>query len=183
MNFAGGNGHEVGKVSRMVEFDVKLHRALGGPELRPVEQRQTKIDRGSIHAVKRVFKPEFVLGGDGLAFRQHEKKDFFKKLMAPVLVGVGKRRPADRSNAQMVQPAGLAGEARFDSAKRVLSGQLSVEHRDKVVPGAKAPGVIFGFGLFHGLLKFVSRKHLQHLSQYRMMVVHRLTPLVFNGYA
>ena len=130
----------------MVEFDVKFHRTLGGPEFRPVKQRQTQIDSGRVQTVQRILKPELMLGSNGLAFRQHGKKDFFKKLMASVLVGISKRRTRDGCDAQVIQSPGLAGKAGFNSSERILSGQLAKEHRDKMIPGLKSPGMIFGFG-------------------------------------
>ena len=86
-------------------------------------------------------------GSDTLTFGQHRKKEFFKKLVVSMFVGISKRGSTDRLDAKVIEMAGLRGKAGFNSAEAVLSGKLAEKHRGEMVPGAEASGVMFGFGL------------------------------------
>jgi hypothetical protein len=59
---------------------------------------------------------------------------------------------------------------------------LAEEHGDEMSPGTEAVGMTFGFRLFDGFLEFKSRKHLQHLPKYGMMISHSPAPFLLTGY-
>jgi hypothetical protein len=82
----------------------------------------------------------------------------------------------------MIERRSLRSESSLDPSKAILAGDLTKEHGDKVIPGTEAVDMIFGFCLFDGFLKFKSRKHLQHLPKYGMMMSHSPTPSLVIGY-
>ncbi len=181
VDFSRRHDHKVWQITGMIELNMKLYGAFGRPEFGPVIQRQAKINGRGIQTIKRILEAKLMRGRNHLAFGQHHKKEFFKQLMASMPVGITKGGAVDWSYPQVIQPLGLRGKSCFNAAERILSCQLSKKHRDKVVPRTESSCMVLGFGLFYDLFKFVSRKYLQHLSQYRMMVVHRFKPPVLIG--
>jgi hypothetical protein len=82
----------------------------------------------------------------------------------------------------MIEGRCLGGETRFIPSQAILAGELTEEHGDEMIPGTEAVGMMLGFCLCDGFLEFKSRKHLQHLSQYGMIMSHSPTPSPVIGY-
>ena len=75
MLFASSHDGKGGKIARVIEFDVQLHRTFGGTKLRPVEQRQAEVNSRCVDTVERVFESELVLWSKRLTFGQHPFED------------------------------------------------------------------------------------------------------------
>jgi len=56
MNLALGDDTEAGQVPVMVEHHVQLHRSLGAPKFRPIEDTHTQIDHRRVQAHQLVLK-------------------------------------------------------------------------------------------------------------------------------
>ena len=89
VNPTGGHGDKIRQITGMVELHMEFDGPFGLTELGPVKDGKTKIDGGGIKAEDGILEPEFMLRCNRLAFGQHGEKDFFKKLMTPVFIGVG----------------------------------------------------------------------------------------------
>ena len=88
----------------------------------------------------------------------------------------------DRSYPGVIEGRCLGGEAGFNPSQTILARELAEEHGDEMVPGTEAVCTVLGFCLCDGFLEFKSRKHLQHLPQYGMMMSHSPTPYPVIGY-
>jgi hypothetical protein len=119
---------------------------------------------------------------DRLALGQHPLEDLFKKFMGAVFVRIGERGTMNGSYPCVIKRGSLRGKPCFDSPKAVLARELPEEHGDEMTPGTESVGMTFGIRLFDGFLKLKSRKHLQHLPKYGMIMSHSPTPSPLIGY-
>jgi len=67
---------------------VELDGAFGPPKLRPVEDRQAKIDGAGVQAVEGVLETEFPLVGGGQGLAIHEKMIKNRLVQFPRPIGI-----------------------------------------------------------------------------------------------
>jgi len=94
------------------------------------------------------------------ALEQLEKELLMIEFPGTVLIGVSEGGSAGRGDPEMPQFPLVASQAPGDLPKGMSSAELAEEHGHKLAPAGEPSSMTFGLRLFHGLLKFDSRKEL-----------------------
>ena len=168
-----GDHHQAGQVAVVVEQAMQLDRALGAPELGPVEERRAQVDHRRVQTDQLVLEPELPPAlRQGLAAQEQRLEHRPVELPRPMLVRVGQRRPTRRGDAQVLELALAAAEPAADLAQGVGAAELAEEHRHELPPTGEPPGVPLRVRPRHQSLKLGPREELEQLAEHAAESAH-----------
>ena len=167
MNLALGDDTEAGQVPVMVEHHVQLHRSLGAPKFRPIEDTHTQIDHRRVQAHQLVLEAELVFCLDAAA---HPLKQLVEHLLVqlpgPMAVGVGQRGTRRRLDPKVCKLAFTALQSAADLAQRVRPPQLAEHHRYKLAPTAQSLRRALRTRISDQFLEFQPWNELEYLAEH-----------------
>jgi hypothetical protein len=156
-----GDPGKFGKITLMVQEQMKFNGPLRPTEMSPVKHAQTQVDGRRVETDQFVFETERLCPRTFLSnpFKQVQE-ELLIKLPGAMGIGIGQRGPTRSRNAQVFEFSFAAPQTTGDFSQRMGSTQLAEEHGDKLAPAGKPSGMSLGFRLFHGSLELDSRKQL-----------------------
>jgi cobyrinic acid a,c-diamide synthase len=93
------------------------------------------------------------------------------------LVGIGERRPFDRTTeAGVIKLAPLGGETNFDVAQALAMRQLRESHGEKLIPTREGAHTLVATIARDATIEFFVRNKLDELSKYRAALIHWSSP-------
>src|ERR1039457_6461813 len=175
------------QVAIVVQQQVQFDRALGPPDLCPIEHAHRQVDDAPVQAHQLVLEAELLTPAlaahQFLAFEQRLLEHRLVQLPRPILIGIGQGGPLGRyRHPQMLQLPLAASQASANLAQRMRPSQLAKQHRHELTPTGETPRVPLGLLLLDRLREFPSREKLQHLRENAAYSVHRLSLLRLNWF-
>src|SRR5271157_423170 len=175
------------QVAIVVQQQVQFDRALGPPELCPIEHAHRQVDDAPVQAHQLVLEAELLTPAlaahQFLAFKQRLLEHRLVQLPGPVLIGVGQGGLLGRHrHSQMLQLPFATRQTAANLAQGMRASQLAKQHGHELAPTGEAPRVPLSFVLLDGLLEIPARKQLQNLRENAAYFVHRLSLLTLNWF-
>ncbi len=165
----GRRHHEVKRLVGVgIVDDVRLGPANAGRKRRPFAAHAGGIDQA--HAIADLTAIA------ALQLRHQRRKQAGEGFARPRRVGGGEGRPRNRRAAEMIEPRGLALQARLDVAQTPRSAELSVEHRDEVRPRLQTARIATGLMLPRKPIERRPRNMLQEAMKYAILMPHGVDP-------
>jgi hypothetical protein len=122
---------------------------------------QAEINDSRIQAVKEDFKPEFIPRCQQQVFGQHPLEDFFKQLMGPMLIGIGRSRTPYGFSAEMIKMGTLGSQSGFNAGQAARAPSRPInKYGDEMPQKENPPGMAFRYRLCFGFPGSISRKRL-----------------------
>jgi hypothetical protein len=145
----------------MIQQKMEFNGPFGAPKFGPVKQSDGQVNDRRIHAHEFILKAELFLSSNfALASLEQLEEDDLIELPGAMFIGIGQGGMAGSGDAQVFQFSFAAPQPSSDFPERMGPPQLAENHRHKLTPASKPPGMTFGLGRFHRLLKFDPRKKL-----------------------
>jgi hypothetical protein len=168
-----GDDDQAGQVAVVVEQAVELDRALGAPELGPVEEGRAQIDHRRVEADQLVLEAELPPAlGQGLAPQEQRLEHRPVELPRAMLVGVGQGRAAGGGDPEVLELAFAAPEAAADLPQRVGAPELAEEHGHELPPAGEPPSMPFSVRPLDQRLELGARKQLEPLAEHAAESTH-----------
>src|SRR5262249_16858029 len=90
-------------------------------------------------------------------------KNILEQFPRSMFIGIGQRRTFRNFHAKLLQPSLTTAQSSDNLSQRLCVGQLTEQHRHKLVPTGKSARMPLRLSRLHLLTKFISRKHLEQL--------------------
>src|SRR5258706_6437037 len=141
---------------------MQLDPAFGAPEFGPVVDLRAQVNQTAVQTQQLVFKTELFLWSYRLlTFLQQRFEHTLIQLPGTVRIGIGQGGfLGSLWYPQMFQFAFTAGQSSANLAQGLSPSQLAKQHRHKLSPTGKSPGMTLGLVLPHRQLELGARKSL-----------------------
>jgi hypothetical protein len=137
-----GDDYDAGQVTIVVQQAMELDRALGAPELGPVEERRAEIDHRRVQADELALEPELPPAlRQRPAAQQQRLEHRSVELPRPMFLGLGQRRAAGGRDPEVLELALAAPPAATNLPQRVGAAQLAEQHRHELPPAGEPAGM------------------------------------------
>lgn len=163
-HLAVGDDAEARQIAITIEYQMRLDRALGATELRPVIHGKAQIDDGRIDADQFVLEAKLLLLAHRLGddCREQTVEDLFEQFPRPMPAGVGQRRACRCLDAQVGEFALAALQPAFDLPQGVGAAQLVEQHADELAPARQPLAAVLRSCLFDHALEVGVRNELEY---------------------
>ena len=163
-----------------VKQRVDLDSSLGLPEVSPLEQTQTEIDRCRVEGIELSMQDELPVKPLPLCEVDHVAGELLEDPVIPVGIGISDVTQLDIADpkTEMVALTLDSINDADDFPKAVAAGKLAVHHHKKLVPARESLHVSVALVLLYDAIKGSLGQKLNELTEHIFSAIHACLGLI-----